>query len=197
MTLSPPVPCRAMRSFRCRYNAAPALALTVALALALPACGTDLASPRDKIADHVGDVAQSARERAPDYARSLRESAKCLGSEISSRLGKEDAQALLETKGDLSQAPDELQRSADKLRVAVQQCVELRPTLVGAFRSVGLTQQQAECVADRALTDDKILTPLLVNIIFGDPGVGTAIAVAVRASQGCVGPEDLKRLFPG
>ena len=68
--------------------------------------------------------------------------------------------------------------------------------LIDAFSSAGLSEAQAECVADRALKDDKILTPLLVNIIFGDPGIGTAIAVAVRAAQGCVTADDLKRLFP-
>ena len=65
------------------------------------------------------------------------------------------------------------------------------------FENAGMTSEQASCVADQTLEDDKILTPLLVNLVFGDPGVGTAVFVAARATRGCLSAADLARLFPG
>ncbi len=112
-------------------------------------------------------------------------------------MGSDDINALLATKGDLANAPDELRNQASKVRTAVAACVEIRPTLVAAFKGAGLNQTQAECVTDQAMDDEKILGPLFVNIVFGDPGVGTAIFLAVRATKGCVSPADLAKLFPG
>jgi hypothetical protein len=60
-----------------------------------------------------------------------------------------------------------------------------------------MTPEQAACVAHQTLEDDEILTPLLVNLIFGDPGVGTAVFVAARATRGCLSADELARLFPG
>ena len=65
------------------------------------------------------------------------------------------------------------------------------------FENAGMTSEQASCVADQALEDDKILTPLMVNLVFGDPGVGTAVLVAAGATRGCLSAADLARLFPG
>lgn len=182
------------------------LIFAVACAVLCSACGsTDRAAdvagrlrgPGNDVADHIATAASAAQDRAPDYADALKASASCLGKEVGDRLGSDDIKALLATKGDLSNAPEELRNQAADVHSAVAACVEIRPTLVAAFKSAGLDQGQSECVADQVMDDDKILGPLLVNIVFGDPGVGTAVFLAVRATKGCVSPAELARLFPG
>lgn len=182
------------------------LAVAFTALVVIGGCGSDdqvrdvagkLRGPGQDVADHVSNAASAAKGKAPEYANTLKASATCLGKEVDARLGSEDIKALLATKGDLTNAPDELRNQAGKVRTAVAACVEIRPTLIAAFKGAGLDQTQAECVADQVMDDDKVLGPLLVNIVFGDPGVGTAIFLAVRATKGCVSAAELARLFPG
>ncbi|HUP76038.1 MAG TPA: hypothetical protein VM282_23595 [Acidimicrobiales bacterium] len=97
-----------------------------------------------------------------------------------------------DTRGQLG---DRLRRAASASKDGIPRYV--RATLIDLFEGTGMTNEQATCVADRTLEDDKILTPLLVNLVFGDPGVGTAVFVATRATRGCLSAADLARLFPG
>lgn len=170
--------------------------VAVALACSIAACGsTDDA--RTQLEGRLRKATNATKDGVPRYVRELQDNAVCLSGEVTDRIGSDDVRALIDARGDLSEMTDSLSANLTELRGAVHSCVDVRSTLVDSFETAGMTNAQANCVADRALEDDKILTPLLVNIIFGDPGVGTAVFVAARATRGCLSADDLARLFPG
>ena len=167
-----------------------------ALACVPVACGsTDDA--RFQLEDRLRRAASASKDGVPRYARALRAKATCLSSEVTDRIGGADVRRLIDARGDLGEAGDHIGTHAGDLRDAVNACVDLRETLIDLFETSGMTREQATCVADQTLEDDKILTPLLVNLVFGDPGVGTAVFVAARATRGCLTAADFARLFPG
>jgi hypothetical protein len=160
------------------------------------ACGST-EDARVQLEDRLRRAAGASKEGIPRYARTLRDKAACLSGEVTDRVGRDGVQRLIDARGDLSAASDEVGARVGELREAVHECVDVRETLVDLFESTGMTHEQATCVADQTLEDDKILTPLLVNLVFGDPGVGTAVFVAARATRGCLSADDFARLFPG
>lgn len=166
-----------------------------ALSCTTVACGTD--DTRFQLEDRLRRAASSSKEGVPRYARALRDKATCLSSEVTDRIGRSDVRRLIDARGDLEAAGDQIGAHLGELREAVHSCVDVRETLIDLFESTGMTREQATCVADQTLEDDKILTPLLVNVVFGDPGVGTAAFVAARATRGCLTAAELARLFPG
>ena len=160
------------------------------------ACGsTD--DTRAQLEDRLRRAAGASKDGLPGYARALRDKSSCLSSAVTDRIGGDDVQRLIDARGDPGEAGDEIGTNVGELRDAVNSCVDVRETLIGLFESTGMTRDQATCVADQTLEDDKILTPLLVNLVFGDPGVGTAVFVAARATRGCLTAADFARLFPG
>jgi hypothetical protein len=167
-----------------------------AFACSSVSCGsTDDA--RSQLEDRLRRAASASKDGVPRYARALREKATCLSDEVTERIGRAGVRRLIDARGDLDEASDEAGAQIDHLREAVGACVDVRETLVAVFENAGMTHEQAVCVADQSLEDDKILTPLLVNLVFGDPGVGTAVFVAARATRGCLTADDFARLFPG
>ncbi|MEO5839765.1 MAG: hypothetical protein ABIQ73_09090 [Acidimicrobiales bacterium] len=177
-------------------DVAVAIGLAAALACSVVACGsTD--DTRNQLGERLRKAASASKDGIPRYARALRDNAACLSDEVTDRLGSRDVRALIDARGDLEATGDQLGAGLGQLREAVHSCVDVRATLIDLFESTGMTTEQATCVADQTLEDDKILTPLLVNIVFGDPGVGTAVFVAARATRGCLSASELARLFPG
>ena len=168
----------------------------VSIAAFMAGCSKS-ATAQSELSAKLSSATEAAKEGAPKLGRTIRNNATCLGSEITDRIGKQDAQALIDARGDLDKAGDEVAASAAKLKVAIGECIDVRDTLVETFAATGMTSEQAACVADQVMQDDNLLTPLLVNIIFGDPGIGTAVFVAVRATRGCLTPAEIARLFPG
>jgi hypothetical protein len=160
------------------------------------ACGST-EDARFQLEDRLRRAASASKDGIPRYARALRAKATCLSGEVTDRVGGEGVRRLIDARGDLGAASDEIGARVGELREAVHACVDVRETLIDVFESSGMTREQAVCVADQTLEDDKILTPLLVNIVFGDPGVGTAVFVAARATRGCLSADDFARLFPG
>ena len=173
-----------------------AIGVAAALACSTVACqSTD--DTRSQLGDRLRTAAGASKEGVPRYARALRDNATCLSSEVTDRLGMREVRALVAAGGDVGGRGDRLGANFGQLREAVTSCNDVRSTLVDLFENAGMTDEQATCVADQTLEDDKILTPLLVNLIFGDPGVGTAVIVAARATRGCLSAADLARLIPG
>lgn len=173
-----------------------AIGLAAALACSAVACEASDDS-RNQLGDRLRKAATASKDGVPRYARAIRDNASCLSDEVTDRIGAKEVRSLLDAHGDLTDAGDQLGANLGQLREAVHSCIDVRSTLVDVFESAGMTNAQATCVADQTLEDDKILTPLLVNIVFGDPGVGTAVFVAARATRGCLSPADFARLFPG
>jgi hypothetical protein len=175
--------------------------LTVAIGFVAFACvpfacaSTDDA--RGQLEDRLRRAASASKDGVPRYGQALRAKAACLSSEVTDRIGGDDVQRLIDARGDLGGAGDQMGTHVGELRDAVNSCVDIRATLTDLFESTGMTREQATCVADQTIEDDKILTPLLVNLLFGDPGVGTAVFVAARATRGCLTAADFARLFPG
>src|SRR5688572_6188316 len=173
-----------------------AIGLAAALACSVVACqSTD--DTRTQLGDRLRKAAGASRDGVPRYARALRDNATCISSEVTDRIGTRGVRDLIDARGDLGETGDQLTEKLGELRGALHSCIDVRATLIDVFEGTGMTNEQAACVADQTLEDDKILTPLLVNLVFGDPGVGTAVFVAARATRGCLSADDLARLFPG
>ena len=51
--------------------------------------------------------------------------------------------------------------------------------------------------ARRWLDDEQIIGPLLVTMVFGDPGIATAVGIAVKAGGPCLTAADVDRVLPG
>jgi hypothetical protein len=173
-----------------------AIGLAAALACGAVGCASS-DDTRTQLGDRLRRAASASKDGIPRYARALRDNATCLSSEVTERIGTDGVQALIDARGDLGEVGDQLGAGLDEIRSAVHSCIDVRATLIDLFEGTGMTNEQATCVADQTLEDDKILTPLLVNLVFGDPGVGTAVFVAARATRGCLSAADLARLFPG
>jgi hypothetical protein len=173
----------------------------VAFGIAVLACCTVSCSSTDdargQLEDRLRRAASASRDGVPRYARALGDKATCLSAAVTDRIGGDDVRRLIDARGDLEDAGDHVGAHVGEQREAVHSCVDVRDTLIGLFESTGMTREQATCVADQTLDDDEILTPLLVNLVFGDPGVGTAVFVAARATRGCLSADELARLFPG
>jgi hypothetical protein len=194
------------RSARFAYlcDVAVAIGLAAALACSVVACESTY-DARSQLGERLRKAASASKDGVPRYARELRANATCLSTEVTDRIGAKEVRALIDARGDLgdqlgSEELPALTRAAQALgqiREAVHSCIDVRSTLIDVFESTGMTNEQATCVADQTLEDDKILTPLLVNLLFGDPGVGTAVFVAARATRGCLSAAELSRLFPG
>lgn len=167
-----------------------------ALACVTVACG-NTEDARFQLEDQLRRTASASKDGIPRYARALRDKATCLSTEVIDRIGGDDVRRLIDARGDLGEAGDQIGTHVGDMRDAVNSCVDIRETLIDLFESSGMTREQATCVADQTLEDDKILTPLLVNLVFGDPGVGTAVFVAARATRGCLTAAEFARLFPG
>ena len=197
------------RSARFGYlrDVAVAIGLAAALACSVVACESTY-DARSQLGERLRKAASASKDGVPRYARELRANATCLSTEVTDRIGAKEVRALIDARGDLGDTGDQLgdeelpalKRAAQalgQLREAVHSCIDVRSTLIDVFESTGMTNEQATCVADQTLEYDKILTPLLVNLVFGDPGVGTAVFVAARATRGCLSAAELSRLFPG
>jgi hypothetical protein len=137
------------------------------------------------------------RAEATDRVRGVADGARCFAEGAGDSLGGSSLADVRAAGTDVAEIGSRLADEADELRAAVDGCVDVRATLVGALRDAGLSDQKATCVADRALEDDKILGPLVVNLLFGDPGIATAVAIAVRAGGPCLTAEERDRLLPG
>ena len=186
------------RSGRFAYLCDVAVALGLAAALACSAVACDSSDDtRAQLGDRLRRATNASRDGIPRSARALRDNAACLSSEVTDRIGTRDVRALIDARGDLGEVGDRLGAGLEQLRGAMHACIDVRATLIDVFEGTGMTNEQATCVAEQTLEDDKILTPLLVNLVFGDPGVGTAVFVAARATRGCLSAADLARLFPG
>jgi hypothetical protein len=173
-----------------------AIGLAAALACSVVACeSTD--DTRSQLGERLRKAASASKDGVPRYARELRDNATCLSTAVTDRIGSKEVRALIDARGDLGETGDQLGVNLGQIREAVHSCIDVRSTLVDLFESTGMTNEQARCVADQTLEDDKILTPLLVNLVFGDPGVGTAVFVAARATRGCLSAAEISRLFPG
>ena len=186
------------RSARFGYlrDVAVAIGLAAALACSVVACESTY-DARSQLGERLRKAASAGKDGVPRYARELRANATCLSTEVTDRIGSKEVRALIDARGDLADTGDKLGDNLGQLREAVHSCIDVRSTLIDVFESTGMTNEQATCVADQTLEDDKILTPLLVNLVFGDPGVGTAVFVAARATRGCLSAAELSRLFPG
>jgi hypothetical protein len=178
------------------FDVAVAIGLAAALACSAVACeSTD--DTRGQLGERLRKAASAGKDGVPRYARELRDNATCLSRAVIDHVGSKEVRALIDARGGLGETGDQLGAHLGQIRQAVHSCIDVRATLVDLFESTGMTNEQARCVADQTLEDDKILTPLLVNLVFGDPGVGTAVFVAARATRGCLSAADISRLFPG
>jgi hypothetical protein len=152
-----------------------ALGLLVAIALTAGACEDD---PRDQLA--------GAGTRA-----------RCMADGARATFGGDTVDAMQEAGRDLGELGGLASDKGDELRRALDGCIDVEQTLTDALVDAGLSETKAACVADRALHDDEILGPLLVAMVFGDPGITTAVAIAVRAGGPCLTAEDVDRVLPG
>ena len=186
------------RSARFAYlcDVAVAIGLAAALACSVVACES-ADDARSQLSERLRKAASASKDGVPRYARELRANATCLSTEVTDRIGSKEVRALIDARGAFGDTGDQLGGNLIQIREAVHSCIDVRSTLGDLFESTGMTNEQATCVADQTLEDDKILTPLLVNLVFGDPGVGTAVFVAARATRGCLSAAELSRLFPG
>jgi hypothetical protein len=123
--------------------------------------------------------------------------ARCMADGATATFGNGTAEAVRDAGRDLDALGDIARGKGSELREALDDCVDVEATLTDALMDAGLSEDKASCVAERALRDDDILGPLLVAMVFGDPGVGTAIAIAVRAGGPCLTSEDIDLLLPG
>jgi hypothetical protein len=123
--------------------------------------------------------------------------ARCMADGATATLGDEVVDAVREAGSDVGALGDLASAKGSELRDALDDCVDVQQTLTDALVDAGLSDTKASCVADRALHDDKILGPLLVSMVFGDPGITTAVAIAVRAGGPCLTAEDVDRILPG
>jgi hypothetical protein len=123
--------------------------------------------------------------------------ARCMADGATATFGGGVADAVRDAGSDLVALGEIASGKAGELQDALDDCVDVQATLTDALVDAGLSEDKASCVAERALHDDKILGPLLVSMVFGDPGVGTAVAIAVRAGGPCLTSEDLARILPG
>ena len=153
----------------------PALGLIVVLAFFAAACDDD---PRERLT--------GAGERA-----------RCLAEGARATFGGDTIESMQGAGRDLDELGDLASAKSDELRVALDECVDVQQTLTDALVDAGLSDAKASCVADRALHDDDVLGPLLVAMVFGDPGVTTAVAIAVRAGGPCLTAEDFDGVLPG
>jgi hypothetical protein len=123
--------------------------------------------------------------------------ARCMADGATAALGGEVVDAVRDAGGDVGALGELASAKGSELRNALDDCVDVQQTLTDALVDAGLGETKAACVADRALHDDKILGPLLVSMVFGDPGITTAVAIAVRAGGPCLTAEDVDRILPG
>jgi hypothetical protein len=137
------------------------------------------------------------RADATDRLTDMADGARCAADGARDSLGGSSLGDVRAAGTDIAELGSRLAAEAGDLRDAVDDCIDVRATLVGALRDAGLSEGKASCVADRALEDDKILGPLVVNLLFGDPGIATAVAIAVRAGGPCLTSEERDRLLPG
>ncbi len=68
-----------------------------------------------------------------------------------------------------------LNGDVDELDRVVGSCVDIEDTLTSAFEGIGLSETSAACVTDVVVNDRQLRNGLLVQLVFGDPGVGTAL----------------------
>lgn len=160
------------------------------------AAASRLTGPAKVASDALTESLDAARTQLPTAARGLADNARCVGDGTVSVLGDELVGRYRAAGADLGDTSALTSAKARELRDSLDGCVEVQPMLVGALTGAGLPTDKATCVADRALRDDKALAGIMVNMVFGDPGFLTVIAIAVRAGQGCLSPADLQRLLP-
>jgi hypothetical protein len=122
--------------------------------------------------------------------------ARCMADGARATFGPDVVDAVREARDDIDALGDIASAKGHELRAALDDCVDVQQTLTDALVDAGLSQGKAECVATRALHDDTILGPLLVTMVFGDPGVTTAVAVAVRAGGPCLDADDFDGILP-
>ena len=160
------------------------------------AAASRLSGPARAASDSLTDSLSSARGALPAAARGLADNARCVGDGTVSVLGDELVGRYRAAGADLADTSALTTAKARELRESLDSCVEVQPMLVGALTGAGLSNDKATCVAERALRDDKALAGIMLNMVFGDPGFLTVVAIAVRAGQGCLSPADLQRLLP-
>jgi hypothetical protein len=123
--------------------------------------------------------------------------ARCMADGATDTFGGEVVDAVREAGGDVEALGDIASTKTTELRAALDGCVDVQQTLTDALLDAGLSDEQATCVATRALDDQEIIGPLLVTMVFGDPGISTAVAIAVKAGGPCLTSEDVDRILPG
>jgi hypothetical protein len=161
---------------RIRRSTAPFTVLLLVAAFAAAGCGGD--DTRERLS--------GARDRA-----------RCMADGATATFGGGVVDAVRDAGSDIDALGDIATTKGTELRAALDDCVDVQATLTDALMDAGLSDDKASCVAERALHDDEILGPLLVSMVFGDPGITTAVAIAVRAGGPCLTSDDVDRLVPG
>jgi hypothetical protein len=155
-----------------------------------------LSGPAKAASDSLAASLAGAKGKLPSAAKGLADNARCVSDGTVGVLGDQLVERYRAAGADLADTSALTAAKARALRQSVDACVAVQPVLVGALVQAGLPADKAACVADRALSDDKVLASIMVNLVFGDPGLLTVTAVAVRAGAACLSPSELTRLLP-
>jgi hypothetical protein len=155
-----------------------------------------LSGPAKAASDSLTASLADAKGKFPAAAKGLADNARCVGDGTVGVLGDQLVERYRAAGADLSDTSALTAAKARALRQSVDACVAVQPVLVGALVQAGLPTDKATCVAERALNDDKALSAIMVNMVFGDPGLFTVTAVALRAGSACLSPAELTRLLP-
>jgi hypothetical protein len=137
-----------------------------------------------------GDDTRDRVDAAADKAR-------CMADGATATFGGEVVDAVREAGTDVVALGDIASDKGGELRAALDDCVDVQRSLTDALVDAGLSDEKATCVATRALDDEQIIGPLLVTMVFGDPGVATAVGIAVKAGGPCLTAADIDRVLPG
>ncbi len=141
--------------------------------------GSTLEDSYDGVRDQIGattDTLASASECLADAARET------WGDAALSDYGVMDGEVESE------QLLGALDGDVDELDQVIGSCVNVEDTLVSAFEGIGLSESSAACVTDVVINDRQLRNGLLVQLVFGDPGVGTALVAAARVGRACLDP---------
>jgi hypothetical protein len=142
-------------------------------------------------------AAAGCGDDAQDRVAGARDRARCMADGATSTFGGEVVDAVRDAGTDVHALGSIASAKGGELRSALDGCVDVQQTLVDTLVDAGLGPDKAACVATHALDDQEILGPLLVTMVFGDPGVSTAVAIAVKAGRPCLTADDLTRVLPG
>ncbi len=134
-----------------------------------------------------------------DGASALRDSGSCLADTARDTWGDErvEAYGIEGSTIDTAALVEELGDQADQFEQLVKGCVDVRDTLISGFEGIGLGPDSAACSADVVLNDPQLRTSLVVQLLFADPGIGTALVAAARVARQCLSPDELPLIGEG